>query len=363
MSENGSQEHRVILGKDFLHRHRKIFWGCGAFAVLLFAAGGFLWKTVFSPRPAPRPAPQTALIGMIDLQQAIRSHGDYEKLQVLQQECQLLKEEARDALPVMEKQPPEVDRKPFDDSVWQKNAQNIIGQRAEIERQRKKAAAAYREESQKSYEARRDEINDAYLNAILNLQLKIQNADILHLSPETVAELQGQLDALKQERGMNHYRLYRQWEQEIEDYANAAVAPSLEALRTQMYATKAELEADAIRKHAEAQNRDIQALEEKMKESRERQLKLAEKQEELAGKQQERDALEARIFNDIAGRAAKLAILHHFTMVLANPATNPEALIPWESWQGARPVSFQSVISLDTVDITDELIQELRSMF
>ena len=40
-------------------------------------------------------------------------------------------------------------------------------------------------------------------------------------------------------------------------------------------------------------------------------------------------------------KAAKLAILHHFMMIVANPATRLEALIPWDRWVGAAPERYR----------------------
>lgn len=50
--------------------------------------------------------------------------------------------------------------------------------------------------------------------------------------------------------------------------------------------------------------------------------------EMMAQKAEEIQALDTHIRNDISGRAAKIAILHHFTMILANPAEDLAFKLP-----------------------------------
>ena len=348
----------------FLRKHRGSLATATAFALLCLAStGAYFWHQAnLAPPPEAVPAPKLTAVALVDLKQVMAAHASYAKLEELEAERQILSEELADLLTPMLQAPPEVDKKPFDDSVWQKNAQNILSQVAEIERLQKQAAAKYREEHQHEYEARRDELRGKYQNAALNLQLKLQNADNLGLSEETVSELARQLDALRQERNANQYVLLQAWEAEVAAYAQSAVAERRQELRKEMESSTAALRAEALKKQTEAQARDAAAMEEQMTASRQKQEDLYRKREELAAKELERDSLEARILNDIAGRAAKLAIMRHFTMVIADPATNPAALIPWDKWQGAKPVRYQQVVGIDTVDITAEMIQEIQSL-
>ncbi|MBR2215484.1 MAG: hypothetical protein IJ849_06975 [Selenomonadaceae bacterium] len=357
------EENEKESSGGFWHRHRYSLGTAAVFGCLcLISTGVYFWHQLTKPAPPPPPPKVEATVGLIDLKKVMAAHGDYEKLAQLKAQQQILRQEILDALQPIEPEPPQVEDKPFTDSVWQKNAQNILSQVAEIERLKKKAAIDYRKDTQQDYEKKRDEINALYLNAILNLQLKIQNADNMRLTAETVAELQNQLDALKQERNANQLTLYRAREQEIADYAEQAVAGRRAELHAQMESTTAALKAEAAQKQTEAQTRDMAALEERIKAIGEREKTRWQKQDELAAKEMEYAGVEGRIMNDIAGRAAKLAILHHYTMVLADPATNLESLIPWDKWQGARPEHFAPVIALDTVDITDSMIKEIRDL-
>ena len=88
-----------------------------------------------------------ASIGLVDMQKALEAHPDYDKLLTLQKEYKSLELSLKDTekVPEMPVQPPQVDSKPFDDSVWQKNAQAVIGGRTELEREAKNIEKAYRE--------------------------------------------------------------------------------------------------------------------------------------------------------------------------------------------------------------------------
>ena len=76
----------------------------------------------------------------------------------------------------------------------------------------------------------------------------------------------------------------------------------------------------------------------------------------MAQKAEEIQALDTHIRNDIAGKAAKIAILHHFTMVLANPAEDLAFKLPM------KPERFMPVVGSDTEDVTDELVSEVSTL-
>ena len=134
--------------------------------------------------PGHEPVKQTAAasIGLVDMQKVMEAHPDYEKLETLQKEYKSLELSLKDTekLPEMKVEPPTVDAKPFDDSVWQKNAQTVIGGRSELEREAKKVEKAYREVHEAEYESRRKAVDEDYQNAILNLNIKIDNQKAMH---------------------------------------------------------------------------------------------------------------------------------------------------------------------------------------
>ena len=204
-------------------------------------------------------------------------------------------------------------------------------------------------------------IDGEYLSDITNIRLKLDNADVLGLSQEAVLSLAAQLEQLQKERGEKQQAVWEQWEAEIKEYAQQSVKGSMEELRGQAAATREQLEAEAVRRRSEAQARDVQAMEAQMQ-AAQRFQKAVERQRTLEEKEQEILSLESHMFNDVAGKTAKLAILHHFTLVVANPATCTEYLIPWENRVGVPPERFAKVIASGAEDITQELIEELEYM-
>ena len=229
------------------HRKKHILVGAIA-AILLVCLGAVLMKQALHPASPPAATHAASETGVIRLQELVQAHPAYSELQKLLQERTALKSRLQEstALPSpLAVQPPEVSQQPFDDSVWQKNAQDVIGRRAELERAQKKAAADYKASTEEEYKARRDAINAEYLNAILNIKLKLDNREAMGLSDETVAKLNADLDDLEAERGGRQMALYRDWQQEIEGYAKASVEKdfaasheNLEKLQAQRTATR-----------------------------------------------------------------------------------------------------------------------------
>lgn len=174
-------------------RRRQLLVGV-LLAVLLLIAGAVLMRTLLH-REAAAPAQAAAEVGVVRLQELVAAHPDYDKLQALLKRREEIRSSLDEQLAVpLTVQPPEVDRQPFDDSVWQKSAQDVIGRRSALERAQKKAAADYRKATESDYKARRDAINAEYLNEIFNLKLKLDNRQAMGLTDETVAQLQAQLE-------------------------------------------------------------------------------------------------------------------------------------------------------------------------
>jgi len=119
-------------------------------------------------------------IGTVRIAEVLAAHPSYERLKALRAEERTLTLLLRDLPKTPEIKPPETDPAPFEDSVWQKNAQVVISTRVELEREQKRLAEVYRKQTQADYEARKKAIDDEYLNAILNINLKIDNQRAMH---------------------------------------------------------------------------------------------------------------------------------------------------------------------------------------
>ena len=198
-----------------------------------------------------------ASIGLVDMQKVMEAHPDYEKLQTLQKEYKSLELSLKDTekLPEMQVEPPAVESKPFDDSVWQKNAQTVIGGRTELEREAKKVEKAYREAHEAEYESRRKAVDEDYQNAILNLNIKIDNQKAMHHPwtkqqdlDEERAGWENQRALLQEERGMRQQELAKAWEREVNDYVQSVMGPKLAAWREKAKSSLSQQKSAAVRK-------------------------------------------------------------------------------------------------------------------
>ena len=102
-----------------------------------------------------------------------------------------------------------------------------------------------------------------------------------------------------------------------------------------------------------------------MADSVQRQQQAQADQQALAANEQAITALESRILNDIAGKAAKVAILHHFTLITCDPARSLSSLLPAAFRPAAapdRPEKYVKTISVSAEDVTDEVKAELADL-
>lgn len=315
---------------------------------------------------------EAASIGLVDMQKALEAHPDYDKLLSLQKEYKSLELSLKDTekLPEMPVQPPQVDSKPFDDSVWQKNAQTVIGGRTELEREAKSVEKAYREAHQAEYDSRRKAVDEDYQNAIFNLNLKIDNQKAMHhpwakqedLDAEK-ADWENQRSLLQQERGMRQQELAKEWEKEVNSYVQSVMGPKVAKWQEQAKTAMNQQKSAAVRKQSDVQQRDTQTMAVQNQQNAELNIqKRVQIKKQMAEKAEEIQALDTHIRNDIAGKAAKIAILHHFTLILANPAEDLVYKLPLDVPDSMKPNRFMPVVGSDTEDVTDELVEEMGTL-
>ncbi|WP_288840319.1 hypothetical protein [uncultured Mitsuokella sp.] len=358
-------------GKSLWQKKRKEILMGSAIALGLVFLGAWGIRALM---PGHEPVKQTAAasIGLVDMQKVMEAHPDYEKLETLQKEHKSLELSLKDTekLPEMKVEPPTVDAKPFDDSVWQKNAQTVIGGRSELEREAKKVEKAYREAHEAEYESRRKAVDEDYQNAILNLNIKIDNQKAMHHPwtkqqelDEEKAGWENQRELLKEERGMRQQELAKAWEREVNAYVQSVMGPKLAKWHEQAKTALDQQKSESVRKQSEVQQRDTAAMQQEMQmTAAERLQQRAQIKEMMAQKAEEIQALDTHIRNDIAGKAAKIAILHHFTMVLANPAEDLAFKLPMDLPASMKPERFMPVVGSDTEDVTDELVSEVSTL-
>lgn len=338
-------------------RRREILAG-GACLLLLLAV--FL----FMPRHEGTEEPSD--IGTMRIEEVLAAHPSYAQLQELRAEERSLTLLVRDMPAPPEIKPPEAEAAPFDDSVWQKNAQTVISTRVELERERKRLAEVYRKQTEADYEARKKAIDDEYLNAILNINLKIDNQRAMHGPRVSEEELAAERavwerdrEELKRERGARQMALYREWQAQIRARVAARIEPQQAAWTRRAQETIDAQKAEAERLQKEAQSRNADEMERVLKE-REENSAAAKRALRLAVVRNEADALEAQIWRDVRSRAAKLAIMHHFSLVLASPEESAGASLPAAELFAVR--RFAPLIANTATDVTAEMVHEMQSI-
>ena len=317
-----------------------------------------------------RPASETPLpeseIGTMRLAEVLAAHPAYAHLRELRAEEQTLTLLLHDLPKLPEIEPPKTDDAPFEDSVWQKNAQTVISARVALEREQKRLTELYRKQTEADYEARKKAIDDDYLNAILNINLKIDNQRAMHgpqVSEEELvrerARWEAERDALKQERGERQMALYRQWQEEIRARVAARIEPQQAAWTQRAHAVIDAQKAEAERLKNEVGERSAKEME-RARAAQEEKSERAARIMRLTSVHAEAEALTAEILRDVRSRAAKIAIQYHLALVLASPASDQTTLLS-DTEAFAVPY-YVPIISSTARDVTAEMIREMQSI-
>jgi len=80
----------------------------------------------------------------------------------------------------------------------------------------------------------------------------------------------------------------------------------------------------------------------------------------LAAVRSEADALEEQIWRDVRSRAAKIALMHHYALVLASPEERAATRLPGGELFAVR--RFAPLISNTAPDVTAEMVREMQSL-
>jgi len=372
------EEERTESKKTSSHINKKII------AVLLTAAAGISGYNYFNEEPPPPSKPNAVTktkssdeIGYIDLERLRDKLPNLENLAEIRIREERLRLDLKYTMQPVIITPPKVEDKPFDDSVWQKNAQTIISSAAEIGKRKKQAAEEYKKSTEAEYLKKRDEANDKFLNEVLNIKLKLQNADNMRLTAEQVAALNKRLDEIQVERNALQKELMEQWIKEINDAAEEAIKDDVEQLKAQAEAAKAKVERDAAQAKSDAVERNKAIMEKAMQESAERQEKRQQLMLELQEVSKKRSELENNIFDSIGDLTAKLAVIHKIKLILARrEIESGDNFLPFsiefDKFSFILPDSMKKNSSgavlfpiSKSIDLTDELIKELdnQAMF
>ena len=348
------------------------------YATLLLTAivGGLGYVYVNDQPSAPAPS-RTAVdrierpiagIGFIDPQRLIDADLYGNEFSRLDEREHFVRLELQNAMRPITITEPTVEAKPFDDSVWQKNAQTIISEAAEINRRKQQAADDYRKATEADYLKRRDEINGQFLNEILNIKLKLQNAKVMRLTDEELATLNARLDELQHERGNIQHELEEQWIKEIADHAEEAIKEDVEKLRAQAQASmdRVKAQAQADREAAQARDRAVMERSQALTARRELVQSLSGELEEII---EQRRALEEKLVKDIEDEAARLGVVNGLdAVVLRREVEASEKFFPFDFDEALsfdlmrddKPLGLSIFPTSRTYDLTDDIIKDLK---
>ena len=340
-------------------RRREIL--AGGIVLLVIAAVVYCFLPA---REQPRAAED---IAVMRISEVLAAHPSYARLMELRAEEATLALAVRDVPEVFSLTPPAADDAPFQDSVWQKNAQTVIGARVELERERKRLTEVYRKQTEDDYERRKKQIDDEYQNAITNINLKIDNQRAMHgprVSEDELAQeragLEAQREALRQERGARQAELYRTWQEEIRARVAARIEPQQATWTAKAKATIDAQKAEADRQKAEAEERNAAAMERAAK-AQDAHAAAARRATRLAQVRRDADALEEAIWRDVRSRAAKIALMQHFSLILTAPQADDAAhLAPARPFVQRR---YMPPVTVDAArDVTADMVREMQSI-
>ena len=349
----GSEESRPTEGG-----RKPLLVGLLTLALIGGVAGGWLWlHPAGETDPASAVEPASTEAGFIRLGEAAKAHPDYNTLLRLRMEREELAVKlAREERRLLAMTAPDAIKKPFDDAVEQKKKQALLEEHRSFLEKLAEAEKSKREETRALYEAARNEINAAYFNEIFNTQLKLDNADVMRLSDETIADLKRHLEDLQRERGRHQYELHQKYEAEIRAYKESLAAEHGISLAALDASTDERLRAEEMRKRSEAQVRNLNELQKNLLDATELRIRIQESKSALRAKDRELAALENGLAAELAGKAAKLAALHHLSVIYAAPIASA---VP----AADDPFPDLCVVGVTALDLTDELAKEISNSF
>ena len=340
-----------------------------AITAAILVGGGIFYQSSQQKNEPPQIQQPASIhgVGVVDMEQILLKHPNGEKLKELREIEKRLNLELEEVMqPVEPIKPPEVNEENFKESGWQKSAQQIISQMAELQARKKNAADEYREKNRDQYLKLRNEIHDVYLNRALNIKLKLQNADNLRLSAEQIANLQNQLDEIVAERNIKQAEILQKWTTEINEYAENFVAEDMARLRNEAGELRDKYEKEAVEQSQAVQERNKTVMENAIKEIENRQQRRKEIIAELYATTKERVELEKNILDSISNEIGKLGAINRLEfIIIKREQTDSEKNIfdtteKNFSADKNKPVGAVIYPGNDTKDLTSEVIKSIE---
>lgn len=333
----------------------------GALAVLVLLAGGFIFFKLHNTSQEEVPAQALEdRIGIVDMQKVFKKHKEYAHLQRLKQEVRTLEAAISVEHMTMEFTPPEPDKKAFEEAAQQEKKLDMVMEFAKRVDALNQKEAELRNELEPRFSEEIKAVEKTYLNEILNIRLKLDNAREMRLTEEEVNLMLSRLEELQKDRG----EAVMKKKASQEEYVQSIIGAERAALRSEIDKYNADKEAktqaENLRRETEAQQRNAAAMEQASVVPIANNIRIAQQKAVLAGKKQEIRILEKHILKDIAGLASKLAIMNKLTLIVSSTEVNSQGENYQEfglgKWQPVRT----PVIGINTIDLTDALLKELE---
>lgn len=332
--------------------------GAAVLLVLLLAACLYFVHGRSGSQP---PAMDAPVMGVLDLQQAAKAHPDYDKLATLRQEIGRLEVEL--AVDGMKAAVPAVkpDEELFAEAAGQKHRLDAIERHSQLVERLNALAEQKRQELKPQLEAERDEMSRPYLNEVLNLRLKLDSADVLGITQEQAQQMLERIDTLQKERSAAMDKLVAEQEARFKALMEQEAAGPLAELRQLEAENRQQTQQQEFEKGLAVQERNAREMEQALSPVQEK-INNAKKRTLLEAKKIQLQQLQDKIYNDIAGRAAKLAIMHGLTVILSSPADSLRGIDYERMQMGVWQPDLLPVLNVNTLDLTEEILQEMKTL-
>ncbi|WP_196591353.1 hypothetical protein [Pectinatus frisingensis] len=274
-------------------------------------------------KPAVSPSPNEIKAGIVDINQVLKIHPQYrelvdlrnERVKIIEKITALSKETKTgtdDAAAV------ESINGIFNGFAQQKDdmRQRIVKQKLQddmLDREKQLRAAVAN-----SRAADIESVSNEYENAIFNCSLKLDNAENLRLSDDDINNLNEQMFQLKKERAEKIHAVMAKYESQISAQLSEYFAERIAALQAD-----ADNKNEKNNQEISAQANEFQKQKDELSQKKQDMLNSRKKLyfnlfNQLDEKNKEIDALQKAMIQDIAAKAAKIAIVRHLDIVYAN---------------------------------------------
>ena len=351
-AEQENSEHASAL----LGKHKKQML---AGAAVVLVSLGALWAYLMWGAAKPQPVADEPVVGVLDMQQLVKAHPDYAKMKEVQQEIEHLENALALEDMKLPKTAPAPAKELFQEAVSQKTRLDALARHAELVDKLNALAEQKRQELKPQFEAERNEAGQKYLNEMLNLRIKTDSADVLGLTAEQVQAMQDRIEELQQKRGEVLEALSKDQEERFKQLMAQEAAEPMAELKQLEAQTQQDFQQAELDKELAVQARNAEAMEQSVAPV-ESKINSAKKRTLLEARKLQLKQLQDKIRNDIAGRAAKLAIMHKLTLILASPADNLRGIDYENLAAGKWEPALSPVIGVNTLDLTEEMLQEMK---